>query len=175
VGLQDLFGPGDDARLRSGFATRIVIRVELARTGKTRGAEEVVARAARQSDLSYDIWDERFRVRIWNQDATAAETIELRDMASAVVHATTLARFPVAELARVPPGRYHLRFRADLNPISEETAADVRRWLVRPPGQGRAAGNSVFGSFVSIFVNPRVEESERQITFWSFPFEEPPP
>ena len=48
---------------------------------------------------------------------------------------------------------------------------EVRRWLVRAPGQGRAgASDSVFGSVVSIFVNPMVEESERQLSFWSQPF-----
>jgi len=33
----------------------------------------------------------------------------------------------------------------------------------------------VFGSVVSIFVNPHVEESDRQITFWSQPFLGGPP
>ena len=48
----------------------------------------------------------------------------------------------------------------------------MRRWLVQPPrGQRRVgAGDSVFGSFVSIFVNPRVEDSERQLRFLSQPF-----
>ena len=33
----------------------------------------------------------------------------------------------------------------------------------------------MFGSVVSIFVNPQIEDSERQITFWSQPFRVAPP
>jgi hypothetical protein len=57
--------------------------------------------------------------------------------------------------------------------------ADVRHWLVEPArGQRRlGAGDSFFGSFVSIFVNPRIEDSERQLRFVSQPFffTSPPP
>ena len=67
--------------------------------------------------------------------------------------------------------------RGDLNPISEDLLADVRRWLVQPArGQRRlGAGDSFFGSFVSIFVNPRIEDSERQVRFVSQPFALPTP
>ena len=55
--------------------------------------------------------------------------------------------------------------------------ADVRRWLVQPArGQRKlGAGDSFFGSFVSIFVNPRIEDSERQVRFVSQPFVLPTP
>jgi len=55
--------------------------------------------------------------------------------------------------------------------------ADVRRWLVQPArGQRRlGAGDSFFGSFVSIFVNPHIEDSERQLRFVSQPFALPNP
>ena len=73
-------------------------------------------------------------------------------------------------MALDPAATYQLRFRADLNPLRPELAQDVRRWLVRPPGQGRSSSDGVFGSFISVFVNPRIEESERQISFPSQPF-----
>jgi hypothetical protein len=62
--------------------------------------------------------------------------------------------------------------RGDLNPISDDLLADVRHWLVEPArGQRRlGAGDSFFGSFVSIFVNPRIEDAERQLRFVSQPF-----
>jgi hypothetical protein len=80
----------------------------------------------------------------------------------------------VTELSCLAPGtRYFLRFEGQLNPLSEDLVADVRRWLVRPPGQGRASGDSVFGSFISFFVNPRIDESEREVSFDSQPWTEP--
>src|SRR6185295_6879255 len=91
----------------------------------------------------------------------------------AIWHATALMHFPVTEGWRLRPNaRYVVLVRGDLNPISEDLLADVRRWLMLPArGQRRiGAGDSFFGSFVSIFVNPRIEDSERQVRFVSQPF-----
>src|SRR5262249_57206615 len=99
------------------------------------------------------------------------------DPGEAIWRATTLAQFPIAEVARLRPGaHYVVLVRGDLNPISEDLLADVRRWLVQPArGQRRlGAGDSFFGSFVSIFVNPRIEDSERQGRFTSPQFILPP-
>ncbi len=171
VGLQDLFWPADSEKLRSGFVSTVVIRVELYRDGDRRP----LAIADRRSDILYDLWDERFKVRVVDRDGlrehTAATTQE------AILLASVLYRFAVTELGRLSPGvTYRLRFRADLNPLREDLVQEVRRWLVRAPGQGRAgSSDSVFGSVVSVFVNPNVEESDRQITFWSQPFSGGPP
>jgi hypothetical protein len=166
VGLQDLFWPTDEKRLRSGFASSVLVRAELYRDGEKQPA----AREARRTYIVYDIWDERFRVRA--VDASGGRELEVPAIRDAIERATVLVRFRLTELSRLVPGAiYRVRFRADLNPLSEELVADVRRWLVQPPGQGRGgAGDSFFGSFVSFFVNPRIDESERQLTFFSQPF-----
>jgi hypothetical protein len=166
VGLQDLFWlPVDGERLRSGFASSVLIRAELYREGEPRP----VAQEARRTYIVYDIWDERFRLRV--EDSAGPRGFEAATVGEAVERATLLVRFRLAELARLVPGAvYRVRFRADLNPLDEALVADVRRWLVRPPGQSRGSGDSFFGSFVSFFVNPRIEESERQLTFVSQPF-----
>jgi len=167
VGLQDLFWlPNDGGRLRSGFASNVLVRAELYRDGD----KQPIAREARNTYVVYDIWDERFRVRV--VDGSGQREVSGRSLLEAVEMATALVRFRLTELAKLVPGAvYRVRFRADLNPLAEELVQDVRRWLVRPPGQGRAgAGETFFGSFVSFFVNPRIEESERQMTFVSQPF-----
>ncbi len=172
VGMQDLFGPAERQRLTSGFATRILIRVYLHREGSS----DPIALAIQRSEIVYDIWDEKFRLRITRGPGTDAE-VAVKTVDEAIARAAVLQRFPVADARALEPGaRYFLAFRADLNPISEELLADVRRWLVQPArGQRRlGAGDSVFGSFVSIFVNPRVEDSERQVRFLSQTFVEAP-
>jgi hypothetical protein len=168
VGLQDLFGPAERARLTSGFATRVLIRVAL----EELETETPVALAVQRGEIVFDIWDEKFSVRV-----TRGLGAELRALASsadeAIWQATALWRFPLVEAARLRPGtRYVVVVRGDLNPISEDLLADVRRWLVQPArGQRRlGAGDSFFGSFVSIFVNPRIDDSERQVRFQSQPF-----
>src|SRR5262245_38054401 len=175
VGLQDLFGAAERQHLTSGFSTHILIRVALADAGNADG--EPLALALQRAEIVYDIWDEKFSVRV-----TRGLGAELRARASnadeAIWRATALWQFPIAETTRLRPGgRYVVLVRGDLNPISEDLLADVRRWLVQPArGQRRlGAGDSFFGSFVSIFVNPRIDDSERQVRFVSQPFMLPIP
>jgi len=169
VGLQDLFGPEDRERLTSGFVTRVLVRVALQEEGST----EPVALAFQRAEIVYDIWDERFRLRI-TRGAGPDVTLEARTPDEAIARAATLWQLPIADAARLRPGTpYVVAFRGDLNPISDELLADVRRWLVQPArGQRRVGtGDSFFGSFVSIFVNPRLEDSERQVRFLSQRFD----
>jgi len=170
VGLQDLFGPAERQHLTSGFSTHVLIRVALQDAGNAGG--EPIALAVQRAEIVYDIWDEKFSVRV-----TRGLGAELRALApsadEAIWRATALWQFPIADANRLGPGRrYVVLVRGDLNPISEDLLADVRRWLVQPArGQRRlGAGDSFFGSFVSIFVNPRIEDSERQVRFISQPF-----
>src|SRR5262250_2369942 len=53
VGLQDLFQPEDRERLKSGFATRVLLRIAL----QEEGADEPVALAFQRTEIVYDIWD----------------------------------------------------------------------------------------------------------------------
>jgi hypothetical protein len=175
VGLQDLFGAAERQHLTSGFSTRVLIRVALQDAGNAEG--EPLALAVQRAEIVYDIWDEKFSVRV-----TRGLGAELRALAptadEAIWRATALSQLPIADTSRLRPGRrYVVLVRGDLNPISEDLLADVRRWLVQPArGQRRlGAGDSFFGSFVSIFVNPRIEDSERQLRFVSQPFMLPSP
>lgn len=175
VGLQDLFGPAERQRLTSGFATRVLIRVALQQPG----VEAPLAVAFQRTEIVYDIWDEKFRLRITRGTGPEAH-VETRTAEEAIARAAALWQMPLADARRLRPGTaYVVACRGDLNPISEELLADVRRWLVQPArGQRRVgAGDSFFGSFVSIFVNPRIEDSERQVRFLSqgFALGGPPP
>jgi hypothetical protein len=168
VGLQDLFGAAERERLKSGFATRVLVRAALeeASTG------EPVAVAVQRAEIVYDIWDEKFGVR--TSDGLGVERRAVAPTADeAIWRAAVLFELPLIDLDRLRPGaEYVLAVRGDLNPISEDLLIEVRRWLVQPArGQRRlGAGDSFFGSFVSIFVNPRIEDSERQVRFISQPF-----
>jgi hypothetical protein len=168
VGLQDLFGPRDVDRLLSGFSTRVLIRVALLRDG----GGEPIAQAMRLAEIVYDLWDEKLRVRFSTGKTGATETQVVSTPKSAVDLATSLVAFPLIEVSRLEPSAsYHLSLRADLNPISEDLVSNMRRWLSHPSGRGRSgSGDSFFGSFVSVFVNPRVDDSERvlQISSQSF-------
>jgi hypothetical protein len=171
VGLQDLFGPRDVERLLSGFSTRVLIRVALVRDG----GDAPIAQAMRLAEIVYDLWDEKLRVRFSTGKPGAAETQVVTTPQAAVDLATSLVGFPLVESGKLDAGAsYHVSLRADLNPISEELVSNLRRWLSHPSGRGRSgAGDSFFGSFVSVFVNPRVDDSERLLQLVSQSFSPP--
>ena len=65
--------------------------------------------------------------------------------------------------------------RIDLNPVSPETLTEVRRWLSQGTGGGLDRGGVFFGSFVSVFVNPKIAEADRVLRIRSQPFFRPKP
>jgi hypothetical protein len=169
VGLGDLFGPRDTERLLSGFTTRVLIRAALVQEGQ----EQSVTQAVRLSEIVYDLWDEKVRVRVSNDQLGKPVVQTVPDPKAAVDIATSLIDFPLADIAMLDANAtYHVSFRADLNPISDTLVTNVRRWLSRP-GSRAGSGQSFFGSFVSVFVNPRVEDSERMLSLVSQSFQIP--
>jgi len=51
----------------------------------------------------------------------------------------------------------------------------VRRWLSQGTGGGLDRGGAFFGSFVSVFVNPKIAEADRVLRLRSQPFYRPKP
>src|SRR5262249_58019727 len=89
---------------------------------------------------------------------------------------TTIDALPVAKLTDLPYGdTFELAIRVDLNPVSKETLAEVRRWLSQGTAGGVDRGGAFFGSFVSVFVNPKIAEADRVIRLRSQPFFRPKP
>ena len=170
LGLPDLFTDGDLQRLLSGFTTRVLIRAVVLRVEDG----EVVSEATRVAEIVYDLWDEKIRVRVSSGHPLRLQTQVADSPKAAMEIATSLVVFPVADLRALSPGvSYRIRVRADLNPISEELLLNLRRWLSPSAGRGRA-GDSFFGSFISVFVNPRIDDSERMLQTTSQIFVEPP-
>jgi hypothetical protein len=173
VGLQDLFTPAARDRLTSGFATRVLVRVQLLRQDDP----EPLAVAFQRVEIIYDIWDEKFRVRTTRGTGTD-RAFDVKTIDQALFAATALVQFPIdMEQALRPGERYTLAVRGDLNPLSPELMGEVRRWLRQPAGTqrrpGQGGGDSFFGNFVTVFVNPQIEDSEHQVRFVSQPFEAP--
>ena len=158
VEFGELFDEPLRRRLDSGFATTVVVRCFLTRDGASRPE----ALAARTTRVAYDLWDEVYVGE--EQDAQGSRTFREPSRAEVVRRLTRLTHFPVAETARLEQGqRYVVALRVEVNPVSPELHAQLRRWLTRAPEGPRfsSGGESFFGSFVSIFVNPLPGEAER--------------
>jgi hypothetical protein len=153
-------------RLASGFATTIVARIYVYKQDRELPVSMVMA----SFRVVYDLWDEVYVVRI--DGPHGRETLRFARRADALKTLTTLDQCPVAALEQIPRGPHHyLAMVVELNPVSKELMAEMRRWLTRPAGSASLdRGSSFFGSFVSVFVNPEIPRAERVLRLRSQPF-----
>jgi hypothetical protein len=166
VGFREMFGSRLKQRMQSGFATKVVMRIYLYR--KEDGVP--VSFAIRTLKAVYDLWEERYLLRM--QDHRGTRFVRLRDQKMVVDRLTSLWRFPIAQTESIrPKTQYFVAVIAEVNPISEELLSEVRRWLRNPYGGHRqVGGESFFGSFVSIFINNKVRRAERTFRLRTQPF-----
>lgn len=153
------------------LATVIAVRFVVYRKGR----DEPIAYRFMSMRVAYDLWDAGYDVRIDGPKGRENARVERLDQAFKLI--TEFEDIPVADLDEVAIGPHHyLGIIAELNPVSEETQAELRRWLTRPAGTTRPSrGESFFGSFVSIFVNPPPAEADRIVRVRSQPFYRVPP
>jgi hypothetical protein len=166
VGFREMFDRKMKKRLKSGFASTVVMRVYLYR----RAGGRPVSFAVRTLKAYYDMWDERYLLVI--RDHRGKRSVRLRSEKDVVDRLTSLWRFPIARTRQIRPGKqYFVAVIAEVNPISEELLAEVKRWLRNPHGGHRkVGGESFFGSFVSIFVNNKIRRAEKTLRLRTQPF-----
>jgi hypothetical protein len=154
--------------LDSGLPATVVVRLWIFRPGNT----EPVAFQLLQRRIVYDLWDEVYQVRL--DGPGGRRTMKVKFRAEALRLVTSLEAVPIAALADLPAGEiFSLALVAELNPVAAETLAEVRRWLSQGGGGGLDRGGSFFGSFVSVFVNPKLAEADRVLRLRSQPFFRP--
>ncbi|MDQ3370897.1 MAG: hypothetical protein M3680_36220 [Myxococcota bacterium] len=162
-----LFDSAAYGALDSGFTSTVVIRIWI----YPRDSSNPVSFVLLQRQVLYNLWDEVFELRI---DGKAP--IKEKRQSEALKRLTAIEDIPIARLASLPYDQvYLLAMQVELNPVSKETLAEVRRWLSQGTGGGLERGGAFFGSFVSVFVNPKIPEADRVIRIRSQPFYRPRP
>lgn len=168
--LNKLFDAAAYEALGSGFASTVVVRLWV----YPKDSDKHVAFQALERRVVYDMWDERYDVQLDGPDGR--RTHRVKQQAEAFKLLTSIEGVPIVDTDALPPGDlFTLTAVAELNPVSEETLADVRRWLTRGSGGGLDRGGGLFGSVVSVFVNPRVADADRVLRLRSQPFFRPRP
>jgi hypothetical protein len=166
--ITKLFDSAAFAALGSGFLTTVEIQIWVYPKDST----EPVAYTRIKRTAVYDMWDEIFTVKTCD----ACKPVKVRSPAEALKLLAAIQDEPVAKLADIPyEDVYYLAIRADLNPVSKQTMAEVRRWLSQGTGGGLDRGSVFFGNFVSVFVNPKIAEADRVLRVRSQPFYRPTP
>jgi hypothetical protein len=169
-GIGRLFDTTAYEALGSGIPSTVVIRIQIApRESDTPVAEQLIQRS-----VVYDVWDEIYTLRL--DQPGGRKTLKVKHRAEALKWLTALDDVPVAPLAALPTDQiFVMKMVVELNPVSKETLAEVRRWLSQGQGGGLDRGGAFFGSFVSVFYNPKIAEADRVLRIRSQPFYRAPP
>ena len=158
--FRDVLDPALTNKLASGLPTVIAMRAYVLEEGK----DEPVALAVRSCRVTYDLWDEVYRIKITGpggeRDAAALNT-------DGVLRQCTEPRdLPVVDRALLRAGtRYFLGVIVDVNPVSPQMLEQMRRWVSRPTGSTNIGpSDALFGSFVGLFVR-QIGASDRTLKF----------
>jgi hypothetical protein len=169
-GIGKLFDTTAYESLSTGIPSTVVIRIQIAPPD----SDAPVAEQLIQRSVVYDVWDEIYTLRL--DQPGGRKTLKVKYRAEALKWLTTIEDLPVARLSVLPVGQvFVLKMVVELNPVSKETLAEVRRWLSQGNGGGLDRGGAFFGSFVSVFYNPKIADADRVLRIRSRPFYRPSP
>jgi hypothetical protein len=160
VGYRDVVNARVRQKLLSGLPTTIITRAYVFPEDQP----SPTTLSAKTCRVVFDLWDEVFRIELHHSGkrrATVAVNVEgvLRRCAEA--HLMPV----VEETALRPQGRYFVAVLVEVNPLSKEMMAKIKRWVARPQGAGAVSpGDSLFGSFVGLFVT-HVPDADRTLAF----------
>lgn len=162
--LSTLFDIDAYNALANGVASVVVLRIWI----YPRDSTDAVAFVAHERSVAYDPWDEVYNLQL------SGKKFKEKQQAEALKRMTSIDDLVVAKLAALPRGQvYQLAMQVELNPVSKELRAEVRRWMSQGTGGGLDRGGAFFGSFASVFVNPKLPEADRVLRIRSQPFYRP--
>ena len=131
---------------------------------------EPIAGRAFVRTVVYDLWDEVYVIRLDEH----AKPIKVKFQSEALKILTSLDDLPIARNVDLPAEDvFYLTMTVKLNPVDKKTLAEVQRWLSQGTGGGRDRGGAFFGSFVSVFVHPKIADADRVLLLRSQPFYRP--
>ncbi len=157
---RDVLTPVLSSKLSNGLPNVLAMRAYVFEAG---GANPI-ALAAKTCTVSYDVWDEIYRIKLTSPEGsrdTAAVNLD------GVLRLCSEARdLPIADRALMKEGvRHFLAVIVDMNPVSGEMLTQLQKWVQRPMGSTAiAAGNALFGAFVGLFVR-NIGASDRTLQF----------
>ncbi len=158
---KDAFDADLTKKLSSGFRNFIVMRAYVFQDG----VKEPVALAVHSCQVTYDLWDDIYRVKV--NDTTAAERRLPKVNVEGVLRECAEARdLPIVDRALLKRGVPHfIGVLVEVNPISPDLEQQIVQWVQRPAGStGISAGDALFSQAVGIFVR-QLGMADRTLSF----------
>ncbi|MDJ0764339.1 MAG: hypothetical protein QNJ97_15275 [Myxococcota bacterium] len=165
--FRDAFTQSIREKLKSGLPTKVVAQINLELMGK----RKPISLWVRSATIVYDLWEEAFFITM--EDNRGRRQARLTTAKGVIDTVGMLENQPIAYMGSRPPGTFRLRVLVEVNPVSKEMVANIRRWLAKPPAgsSGVEQQTNFFGSFVGIFVDRRIGQADKRIVFVSQWFE----
>lgn len=168
--IAKLFDRAAYEALDSGFSSTVLIRIWI----YPKDGSDPVAFMGVTRQVLYNLWDEVYELKF--DEPGGKKILKEKRKAEALKRLSSLDDLAVASLSALPYDRiFLLAMEIELNPVDPKLLAEVRRWLSQGTGGGLDRGGAFFGSFVSVFVNPKIAEADRVLRIRSQPFYRPKP
>lgn len=161
----DIFDKKAKKKLSNGLPTVVLLRLYLHAHKK----KKPKSMRLKQCKVIYDVWEEHYIVTISTEGKKKTKKIHSKDKIIKLCSSVKNMPYPVGD---VKEGVYKFAAVVDLNPLSKEVLDAMRNWLKRPLGDSGHLNpaDSFFSSFITIFVNEKIEPSEKTIKFKSQEF-----
>lgn len=147
-------------KLLSGLPTVVVSRAYL--FGQK--SKRAVALSVKTCRIVYDLWDEVFRIDLWQLQTNRSRVAVNVD--GVLRHCGGARGMPLARATSLDPqARYFVAVRVEVNPLDDKMLKRIRQWVARPRGAVTVStGDSLFGSFVGLFIT-QVPSADRTVAF----------
>ncbi|HKU37107.1 MAG TPA: hypothetical protein VJR89_03145 [Polyangiales bacterium] len=168
--VRDFLDTTVSQKLQNGLPQTVITRIY---AYPERG-KDPIALSVLSCRVVYDLWENTYRIE--RQTETQDKTWTVKSLDGVGRLCLEVDRLPLGDAkayARVAGQRVYFAAMVELNPLSQDTVARIRRWLARPSGS-QLDGNAFFGSFVSIFVSRKLGSAEKTLNVRSDFFTAPP-
>lgn len=107
-----------------------------------------VALTGRVTEVLYDVWDEDYTITVRDPRLSRPVRRAVADPAALRRLLSEARTLDLGPLALLPPGRFRVEARVEVNPVSQELMARTRELLANPAVSGRpgAGSRSVLGA-----------------------------
>ena len=146
--FRDVVDKAIQEKLVSGLSVTIAMRAYVLKEGAT----DPIALAVRTCTVTYDLWDEVYRLKISGPGGDVdAAALKLDGVLRQCAEVRDLTVVDKSLLTLDKP--HFIGAIVEVNPVSPQQLAQMRKWVSRPAGStGIQPGDALFGSFVSLFV-----------------------
>jgi hypothetical protein len=148
--LSGAFSPAMEKDFGNGLTNVVAIYV----TVVPESGGPPVALFSRVVDILFDVWEETYTVTVKDPRTPWGVRRVLPDFRSLLRFLGEERAIDLGSLAAVPPGRFYVEARVEVNPVSKEQLQRTREYIANPVGAraGGGGSRSVLGAVASFLL-----------------------